>query len=198
MFCPKCGTQNPETGKFCRACGTDLGNVSAIISGNPPAEMMNNAGVAHIHHEARRRQDPNEVFGDGVRNIILGIGFLIVSTALLLTNVAGGKGWWWAMLFPAFGLLASGISNYLKYQRMERKQNEALNQNQTNQTPNLFSQPRQNSALPPTQPDYVRPQQKSIYETGELYEKPSSVTEGTTRHLEINNEGETMTLPKQK
>ncbi|MGI8670151.1 MAG: zinc-ribbon domain-containing protein, partial [Aridibacter sp.] len=23
MFCPKCGTQNPENGKFCRKCGTD-------------------------------------------------------------------------------------------------------------------------------------------------------------------------------
>jgi hypothetical protein len=196
MFCPKCGTQNPETGKFCRACGTDLGNVSAVISGNLPANLTD-AGVAHIHHEARRRRDPNEVFGDSVKNIILGIGFLVVSIVLLVTNVANGKNWWWAMLFPAFGLLASGISCYLKYQRMEKSQAAAsLNQNQTNQTQNLFNQPPPNSALPPTQADYVRPPQKSVYDTGELYEKPPSVTEGTTRHLEINNEGETMTLPK--
>ncbi|HEX8250157.1 MAG TPA: zinc ribbon domain-containing protein [Pyrinomonadaceae bacterium] len=196
MFCPKCGTQNPENGKFCRACGTDLGNVSAAISGNLPASM-NDAGVAHIHHEARRRQDPNEVFGDGLRNIILGIGFLIVSFALLLTNVAGGKAWWWAMLFPAFGMLSSGISCYVKSRRMEKRQSASLNQNQTNQTANLLNQPPANSALPPpTQTDYVKPQQKSIYETGELYEKPPSVTDATTRHLEINNEGETMTLPK--
>ena len=192
MFCPKCGTQNPETGKFCRSCGTDLGNVSAALSGNLPANMSD-AGVAHIHHEARRRQDPNEVFGDGVRNIILGVGFLIVSMALLLTNVAGGRAWWWAMLFPAFGMLASGISSYLKYQRMEKRQGASLNQNQTT---NLFNQPPSNAALPPTQADYVRPQQKSVYDTGELYQKPPSVTEPTTRHLEINNEGETMTLPK--
>jgi hypothetical protein len=41
----------------------------------------------------------------------------------------------------------------------------------------------------------VRPPQKSIYDTGELA-APPSVTESTTRHLEINSEGETMTLPK--
>jgi hypothetical protein len=195
MFCPKCGTQNPENGKFCRACGTGLDNAAAVVGGNPPAQFTD-GGVAHIHHEARRRQDPNELYGDGVRNIILGIGFLIVSMALLLTNVAGGKAWWWAMLFPAFGMLSSGISCYLKHRRLEKRQSASLNQNQINQTANLFNQPPPNSALPPTQTDYVRPQRKSIYDTGELYEKPSSVTEGTTRHLEINNEGETMTLPK--
>ncbi len=33
MFCPKCGTQNPESGKFCRKCGTDLSPVSDALSG---------------------------------------------------------------------------------------------------------------------------------------------------------------------
>ena len=52
----------------------------------------------------------------------------------------------------------------------------------------------QNLNLPPTQTEFVKPQ-SSIYDTGELI-TPPSVTEGTTRHLEINKEGETMTLPK--
>jgi hypothetical protein len=99
MFCPKCGTQNPETGKFCRSCGTDLGNVSAALSGNVPAQFTD-AGTAHIHHEAKRRQDPNELFGEAVKQILSGVGFLIVAIALLTTGVAGGRAWWWAMLFP--------------------------------------------------------------------------------------------------
>ena len=34
MFCPKCGTKNPETGKFCRKCGIDISNLNDTISGN--------------------------------------------------------------------------------------------------------------------------------------------------------------------
>lgn len=48
---------------------------------------------------------------------------------------------------------------------------------------------------PTPTPDYVEPPGGSIYDTGELA-APPSVVENTTRHLEINNEGETMTLPK--
>ena len=46
MFCPKCGTQNPETGKFCRSCGTDLGNVSEALTGNlkQPAALCDRKG----------------------------------------------------------------------------------------------------------------------------------------------------------
>ncbi len=52
--------------------------------------------------------------------------------------------------------------------------------------------PPTNAALPPTQANYVSPE--SRYKTGDLV--PPSVTDGTTKHLEINSEGETMTLPK--
>lgn len=186
MFCPKCGTQNPETGRFCRSCGADLGNVSAALSGKLP-EQFADAGTAHIHHEARRRQDPNDLFGDSVKQILTGIGFLIVSMALLITGVAGGKNWWWAMLFPAFGCLGKGISDYLKSKRIEKQQVGFSPKTQP-----LMNQSPVNSALPPTQTAYVQPESK--YKTGDLV--PPSVTDNTTRHLEMNSEGETMTLPK--
>lgn len=188
MFCPKCGTQNPETGKFCRSCGTDLGNVSAVLTGNLPIAFPD-AGTAHIHHEARRRQDPNEVFGDAIKQILSGLGFLVVAIALLTTGVAGGRVWWWAMLFPAFGLLSKGIADYMKSKRLEKRflGNAGQSQNYMNQSQNRAN-------LPPVQTEYVKPQ-GLIYETGELA-APPSVTEDTTRHLEINKEGETMTLPK--
>jgi hypothetical protein len=188
MFCPKCGTQNPETGKFCRSCGTDLGNVSAALTGNFPSAFQD-AGTAHIHHESRRRQDPNEVFGDAVKQLLSGLGFLIVAIVLFMTGVAGGKFWWWAMLFPAFGLISKGISDYLKSKRIEARLYGA-----GNQTQNSLNQSHNKADLPPSQTEYVKPQ-GSIYDTGELV-APPSVTEDTTRHLEINKEGETMTLPK--
>ncbi|HLA94687.1 MAG TPA: zinc-ribbon domain-containing protein [Pyrinomonadaceae bacterium] len=186
MFCPKCGTENPESGKFCRSCGVDLGNVSAALSGELPANFSD-AGAAHIHHEAKRRNDPHEVYADSIKSIISGLGFLIVSIALLTTGVAGGKAWWWAMLFPAFTFLAKGISNYLKYKKME--------QSRVNFAPapaNVIGQQRSNTALPPLQTEYVSPE--SRYKTGDLV--PPSVTDNTTRHLEMDSEGQTMTLPK--
>lgn len=191
MFCPKCGTQNPETGKFCRSCGADLGNVSAALSGNlqPPEPAF------YIDHKGRKRSnDPDEIWSQAIRSFIMGVGFLIVSIVLFTTNVAGGKAWWWAMLFPAFSMIAMGVSQWAKVNRIEKKKQNGVfspaDQPQFTPNPN-------NSALPPTSADYVRPPQNSIYDTGELVIQPS-VTENTTRHLEINSEGETMTLPQPK
>lgn len=186
MFCPKCGTQNPDTGKFCRFCGTDLDGVSAVLSGDLPEKFVSGR-AARIHHEARRSRDPNELFGDAIKQIMTGIGFLIVAIVLFTTGVAGGKFWWWTMLFPAFGCLGKGVSDYVKSKRIE-KQLAGFSAAQ----PNALDQPPANSALPPTQTEYVAPD--SRYKTGDL--TPPSVTDNTTRQLEINSEGETMTLPK--
>lgn len=117
----------------------------------------------------------------------------MVAIVLFTTGVAGGHAWWWAMLFPAFGCLGKGVSDYLKSKRIEQSRSGF-----SNQAPPSLNQPGTNASLPPSNTDYVRPPQNSIYDTGELYEKPPSVTENTTRHLEINNEGETMTLPPPK
>jgi hypothetical protein len=191
MFCPKCGTQNPETGKFCRACGTDLGNITSALSGNPPPQQPPPA--FYVDHKGRMRSnDPTEIWSQAIRRLILGFGFIVVSIALLTTNVAGGHSWWWAMLFPAFSMLAVGASQIARVKRMEKQKQGGA----APAEPAQFAPHQANRNLPPPQTDYVQPPQKSIYDTGELSERPTSVTEGTTRHLEINNEGETMTLPK--
>jgi hypothetical protein len=72
--------------------------------------------------ETAQRNDPDEIFAGSIRAIVSGVGFLIVSMVLLLTNVAGGKAWWWAMLFPAFTFFARGFSELAKSKRMERSQ----------------------------------------------------------------------------
>ncbi len=185
MFCQKCGTQNPDNGKFCRNCGIDL----AVAL--EPRGINLKPSEYYIDRKGKvRSNNPDDLWGSGIRNTILGIGFLIMSMALLITNVAGGNKWWWAMLFPAFSLLASGISNIAKSKRLEKKNLPMQPQTQ----PTLFAQPPTNSSLPPSQTNYVKPQ-SSIYDTGELA-APPSVVEDTTRHLEMNSEGETMTLPK--
>ena len=137
---------------------------------------------------SHRRKDPAEVYGDAIRNIITGVGFLVVSMVLFITNVANGGTWWWAMLFPAFSFLARGISDLLKSKRMENRQTGRV----IGDAPTTLFRGGVHSALPPRSADSILPESK--YATGDLV--PPSVTDSTTRLLEIDKEGKTMTLPK--
>jgi hypothetical protein len=181
MFCPKCGTQNPDDGRFCRSCGADLGNVSAALSGKLPKSQYlvdpRKRGVSWEH---------------AITKIFTGLAFLIVALILGITGKFGGQAWWFWLLIPAFGSLGSGVAQIVQLKKLEKQEAAFAPQN----TNNVISSAPQNNALPPTQTDYVAPPAQSIYETGELAERPGSVTEGTTRHLQMDSEGETMTLPK--
>lgn len=174
MFCPKCGIQNPETGKFCRSCGTDLGNVSDALSGKLPAarSLVNHKGKPISLESA-------------ITKFFMGIAFLAISIVL---GVSGrGTGWWFWMLIPALMFIGSGIAQYLQLKSAGRG-GVAF----APDTRNAISGSTPNAALPPQQTPFVAPD--SQYKTGDLV--PPSVTDSTTKHLEINSEGETITLPK--
>jgi uncharacterized membrane protein YvbJ len=83
MFCPKCGIQNPETGKFCRSCGTDLGNVSDALSGKLPAAQP-----------LIGRKGRPITLESAITKFFMGIAFLVISIALGVTgrDRAGGFG----------------------------------------------------------------------------------------------------------
>lgn len=171
MFCPKCGQSNPETGKFCRSCGTDLGNVSQALSGAqppPPAQILNSKGKPISYEGA-------------ITKIFTGIGFLAVAIALAFTI---GKGWWFWMLIPAFGALGSGVAQYFQLKHSEKSG--------ASFAPMQESLPAQGAALPAPQTEFVSPE--SRYKTGDLV--PPSVTDNTTRHLEMESEDKTKALPK--
>lgn len=194
MFCPKCGTNNPDDGKFCRSCRADLASVSAALSGRSRSTLGSlekdlglDAGSDETI-EKHRRSDPNEVYGDAIRALVSGLGFLVVSIVLGVTGVAGGKAWWWALLFPAFTFLAKGSSDLLKSRKMERSRlmPAALTD------PVSFANAGERPGLTAPNTAFLVPESK--YKTGDLV--PPSVTDETTKLLELNKEGETMTLPK--
>jgi len=174
MFCPKCGGQNPDNGKFCRSCGTDLGNLSSALATptQQPQRLVNHKGKP-IHLEG------------AITKIFSGLAFLIISIVLSTTRM--GEGWWFWMLIPAFGSLGSGVAQYMQLRRAEKGQPTFSGPNTAS---SIGSAP--NTALPPQQTEWVAPE--SRYKTGDLV--PPSVTENTTRHLEIDSEGQTMALPK--
>jgi hypothetical protein len=186
MFCPKCGTQNPETGKFCRSCGTDIGVVTNALSGKTPGVNKFDYALAELEKKDKRRKNPDDVFANGIKEIFGSLGFIAVAIILAVTGIIGGKVWWFWLLIPAAAMIGNGIASIWKSKRMAKRIESTANQS------NLLSPPAQNAALPPTNTEYVAPETR--YKTGDLV--PPSVTDGTTRHLEINTENETMTLPK--
>src|SRR5690606_34980919 len=192
MFCPKCGVKNPEDGRFCRSCGADISSVPAVMSGNLSFADLDSDGCGDGKKSALRRTDPNEVYADGIRSVFMGIGFLAVSMALLFTGVANGHTWWWAMLFPAFTFLGKGSADVMKSRKMTRPMMGSVNAASTGAALNSIQGSGATTALPPQPAEVNMPE--SRYRTGDL--TPASVTEETTRHLNVQAEGETMTLPK--
>ena len=174
MFCPKCGIQNPETGKFCRSCGTDLGNVSDALSGKlPQAQSLIDRKGKPINLES------------ATMKFFMGVAFLVISIVL---GVSGnGTGWWFWLLIPALMFIGSGMAQYVQLKSAGRSGARFVPPDQGS-----ISGASQNAALPPTQTNYVPAE--SRYKTGDLV--PPSVTDSTTKLLDINSEGETMTLPK--
>lgn len=185
MFCQKCGTKNPDNGKFCRNCGTDLGNVSNALTGNWEATE----GFEKLREikSWNKKQKPVS-YESAITKIFTGLAFLIVAIVLGITGIAGGQFYWFWMLIPAFGSLGSGFAQYVQLRKTEQQKTFLAPQSERN----IISPAPPNAGLPPSQTEYAAPD--SRYKTGDLV--PPSVAEGTTRHLEMNSEGETMTLPK--
>ncbi|HEV7700258.1 MAG TPA: zinc-ribbon domain-containing protein [Pyrinomonadaceae bacterium] len=179
MFCPKCGTQNPDEGVFCRSCGIRLSNATAPLGSTPTMQ---------VERLVNRKGKPIS-YESAIAKICSGLAFIIIACILGYTGAAGGRGWWFWMLIPGFGSLGTGIAHWLTIRNAVKPG-----------TPMVDSVYRENSisggsgaGLPPAQQQWAAAD--SSYKTGDLV--PPSVTDNTTRHLELDKEGRTMTLPKQ-
>ena len=155
MFCPKCASQNVEGAHFCRACGANISLVPQALTGQLPVA----ASEESINHGRRRRREPT--FDEGVRNVVMGFGFIAVAIALaLFGRPIGAQIWWFWMLIPAFAMLGKGISEIVRFNQAKVPP--------PNQQQMPYAPPYE--ALPPTK-------------AAELRGPVASVTEGTTRHL---------------
>jgi zinc-ribbon domain len=162
MFCPKCATPNLDGAKFCRSCGSNVSLVSQALSGELPQAPPEDTGFCG--RESRRRGRGSLSLDQAIRNVFMGVAFLLVSIALAFSRM--GRMWWFWMLIPAFSMMATGVAQYIRVKDREKRAFQ----------PGNFSQP---SLQVPIQAASF-----PVRSTGQLVPPPPSVTEGTTRHLE--------------
>jgi zinc ribbon protein len=162
MFCPKCATQNVDGASFCRSCGANISLIPQALSGQLPTVPVDDDRERDWRSDWRkhRRNRPPSIDA-GIRNLVGGITFIVVSILVGLYS-PGGWTWWYWLLIPASTFIGRGISDIIR-----AKQAAALgaaHQSPQLQIPNPIQipSPRDTSALMPQAP---------------------SVTEGTTRHL---------------
>jgi hypothetical protein len=174
MFCQKCGTENPESGRFCRSCGANLGNATApLAAGTQP--LVSKKGKPISYESA-------------IVKMCTGLAFIIIACILGYTGAAGGRAWWFWMLIPGFGSLGTGIAHWLTIKNAGKPGASTVEP----QFAGNAIGGQAGASLPPAQQQWAAGE--SRYKTGDLV--PPSVTDSTTRHLEVDKEGQTMTLPK--
>jgi hypothetical protein len=160
MFCPKCATQNLEGASYCRVCGANISLVPQALSGQLVQAKEENASETGRHGRRRKRGELS--LDQALKNVFMGIAFLLIAIALSFSM--GGRGWWFWMLIPAFSLMGTGVAQYI---RLKEEQKRAFG-------PSGPMQP----SLPPAS----RVNSLPTRHTGDVV-PPPSVTESTTRHL---------------
>jgi len=163
MFCPKCATPNADGASFCRGCGANISLVSQALTGEiaPAAEE-----TPLKNDEVCARTGKPLTVDHAVRNVFLGIAFLIIAVVLSRTI---GQVWWFWMLIPAFSLMGMGVGQFIRIRDREKRELQAP----VSATRAFTSRP--------TAPPLHAPN------TEQLMPPVASVTEGTTRHLSTKN-----------
>lgn len=184
MYCAKCGAGNPDDGRYCRKCGSRIGIVGKSDA-KPPFTLENwvHDKIAPLFDGSAKinisRSSPT------IRKFVTGIILLVV--AFVLAIPLKGNEWWILTLIPGFVMLALALADVILIGVF----NESTDVEPEEE---LLMNSDDRSALPPIQTAYAADEARSDYRTKDL--APPSVVEDTTRHLEMDTENETMTLPE--
>lgn len=165
MFCPRCAAQNVDDARFCRACGADISLVPQALTGRLALGDDDADDAGEFDARGRSRVER------GTRKLVQGIGFLLV----FLLTVFYFRGAFWVtfwFVFPAISNIGAGVGLLAQHAWRHSghlpggiKEKTQLRASET-------------SALPRVRLNEVAPAN-----TSEIVAPPTSVTEGTTRHL---------------
>ena len=170
MFCPKCATQNVDGASFCRSCGANISLVSQALTGQLPTaradDDLDRGGSFAPHmgdmmRSGKRRRHRPPTIDAGIRNLTMGIAFVVISILVGLYS-PGGWTWWYWLLIPASTFIGRGISDIIRARQAGALARAQQSPQLQAPNPTQIPSPRNTSALMPPVP---------------------SVTEGTTRHL---------------
>ncbi|HVS80528.1 MAG TPA: zinc ribbon domain-containing protein [Pyrinomonadaceae bacterium] len=170
MFCPKCATQNVDGASFCRSCGANISLVTHALSGQLP---MAQADDDLDRGSRRRRRKRPPTIDAGIRNLTMGIAFVVISILVGMYS-PGGWTWWYWLLIPASTFIGRGISDIIRARQAGAgaagRQDGVSLPPVSDFPPNTYTAP-------------ARQVQSGAPRTAELMPPAPSVTEGTTRHL---------------
>ncbi len=172
MFCPKCGIENSDDGKFCRKCGSDLSLIPDLMSGR-----------LIIDENEKDKKAPTW----DVALFLLAMAAALFVTSFILALQPMGAGWWFWLLFAAFTMLALGVAHVIKI----KEHKESSIRIKPNKNISL-AEPENTNALPPKQTEFASDIADIKDQSGDLV--MPSVVEETTRKLEMDVEGETISL----
>jgi hypothetical protein len=139
MFCPKCATQNLDGASFCRSCGANISLVPQALTGqlaNTSEEKALTDNDACVMTGGRRRRELT--LDVAFKNMFIGVAFLLISIAL---SRSIGAGWWFWMLIPAFGLMGTGVAQYIRVREQQNRPTPALPRPPVRSTEQLMSPP---------------------------------------------------------
>jgi hypothetical protein len=172
MYCPKCGAQNIEDAQYCRGCGENVSLVAQAMTGQLPEKRA----VGHDAEDGpydetwrrmRRGKEPPRL-DKAIKSGFMGLAFLIIAFILAFTGDRRHDYWYW-LLIPAFTMIGGGVAEYVRVKQQGKGTEKRLPGVQSKAA---MSPPARVNALP-------------LRNTAELVQPPS-VTESTTRHLDLS------------
>jgi len=185
MYCPKCATKNPDNGRYCRKCGMGLPRESADGKQFEFEEQVKDELAPRSSSSPRKAETEKEAVGTWESaTVFLGSGLAFTIISIVLAFQPMGHGWWFWMLIPGFAVLGLGIAQVIRLRQLERQDirfSEGVREREVAGSERV--------ALPPNNTGFAEEEVKGPARSGEF--APPSVTEGTTRHLEIEHEADT-------
>jgi len=123
MFCPKCATQNLDGASFCRSCGANISLVPQALTGQLAHANEEKAVVQEEICATTGRRGRPLTLDVAFKNVFIGVAFLLISIAL---SRSIGAAWWFWMLIPAFGLMGTGVAQYIRLRDLQNRPTRTL------------------------------------------------------------------------